>query len=417
MAPTFALRDNQKPILARFKAEIAKGITGWLLNMPTGAGKTVCACAMLSLLGRTTLIIVPRESLMSQWCERIMAFTDIKEEEIGIAQQSMCLYEGKKVVLGMIHSLAKDKYSQKFYDSFGLVIWDEVHVAGAQSFSTTLSLFAPKYRIGMSATLKRADGLEELYKQSIGESYLAIAQTTLLQPLVSLQPFKTANIDRTIFTVADNTFRRGKIISQLAEDPARNALIAKHLADVAKTGRRTVCFSERIQQLITLKDSLCQDHGLNPATIGLFTGQTKAQDRQRILKESQIILATYGVMAMGVDVPDLRAIVFGTPQANVAQAVGRILRLHDHTLEPLVVDIVDVSYLDCHYWAESRKRYYTNIAKASITVLPEVVAKSQNTAKAHDDPSKEGASQKANVQKRKGHGSKIQKNKNIKKVK
>ncbi|MBQ7608807.1 MAG: DEAD/DEAH box helicase [Desulfovibrionaceae bacterium] len=369
MAGDFSLRDNQKPVLERFEREIATGITGWLLNMPTGAGKTVCACKMLQLLGRTTLIIVPRESLMQQWVQRIQQFTDIREEEIGTAQQNICDYEGKKVVLGMIHSLSKDKYPQAFKDYFGLVIWDEVHVAAAASFSQTLSIFAPRYRIGMSATLKRSDGLEEIYRYAIGESLLSISAKTLITPKVCMQAYKAKTIDRSVNAIQSANYRRARLISHLAKDKVRNALVAKHIAQAARNGRRTVCFSERIQQLTTLRDLLLAQEGVNENEVGLFTGETNAADRERILAKSPIILATYGVMAMGVDVPDLRAIVFGTPKADVTQAVGRILRINDQARQPLVIDIVDTVYLDCQHWAKSRERYYTKIAQASIERL------------------------------------------------
>jgi len=354
MASDFSLRDNQKPVLNRFAEEYAAGKTGWLLNMPTGSGKTVCACKMLSVLGRTTLIIVPRESLMDQWRDRIKQFTTLQDEDIGTAQQNICDYEGKKVVLGMIHSLSKDKYPQEFAKYFGVVIWDEVHVAAAQSFSHTLSIFAPRYRIGMSATLSRRDGLGDIYRYAIGESLLQICPQTLLHPHVTIVPYKDPKCDPALNCIQNNNYRRSKLISHLAADTLRSERIAEYIVTCAQSGRRTVCFSERIQQLQTLQEILEQKHNVSPDTIGLFTGSTKQADRQRILEHSTIILATYGVMSMGVDVPDLRAIVFGTPQANVAQAVGRILRLHASALQTVVYDILDNAYLDCHYWSKSR---------------------------------------------------------------
>ncbi|MCR5814304.1 MAG: DEAD/DEAH box helicase [Desulfovibrio sp.] len=369
MSEGFSLRDNQRPLVEEFLKLLQEGKTGWLINMPTGSGKTVCALRMLKAIGRTTLIIVPRDNLIQQWSQRIQQFTNIQASEIGLAQQDTCDYQGKKVVIGMIHSLAKDKYPQAFCKAFGLVIWDEVHVAAAQSFSQTLSIFAPKYRIGMSATLHRRDGLQDIYKLSIGQNVLAISAHTLLQPNVYILKYKAAKTNYKINFIKNANFRRAKLLSLLAEDAQRNALLASHIAKIAQSGRRTVVFSERIQQLKDLQALLTQKQAVNAEDIGLFTGETKEAERRKILAQSPIILATYGVMALGVDVPDLRAVVFATPQANVAQAVGRILRVNEESLDPVVLDVVDTSYQDCHFWAASRKKYYQKTAQAQLFEL------------------------------------------------
>ena len=369
MAEGFTLRDNQKPLVEQFQKLLAAGTTGWLINMPTGSGKTVCALRMLQAIGRTTLIIVPRDNLMQQWAERIQQFTNIQASEIGQAQQDICEYQGKKVVIGMIHSLAKNKYPKEFCQAFGLVIWDEVHVAAAQSFSQTLSIFAPQYRIGMSATLNRRDGLQDIYKLSIGEKVLAISAHTLLQPNVYILKYKAAKTNYKLNFIQNANFRRAKLLSTLAEDKKRNELLASHIAKIAQSGRRTVVFSERIQQLKTLHGLLCEKLGISADDVGIFTGETKEAERRSILAQSPIILATYGVMALGVDVPDLRAVIFATPQANVAQAVGRILRVNEESLDPVVLDLVDVSYQDCNFWAASRKKYYQNTAQAQLFEL------------------------------------------------
>lgn len=69
--------------------------------------------------------------------------------------------------------------------------------------------------------------------------------------------------------------------------------------------------------------------------------------------------------------PDLRAVVFGTPASDVAQAVGRILRLCEGAKEPVVVDLVDTKYEDCCRWASYRQQYYINTAQAEICDLTE----------------------------------------------
>ncbi|MBQ9407184.1 MAG: DEAD/DEAH box helicase family protein, partial [Desulfovibrio sp.] len=340
---------------------------GWLLNLGTGGGKTILACRMLQELGRTALVLVPRQHLVKQWMERILEFTTLQQADIGIAQQNLCEYKGKKIVVGMVHSLSKDKYTEDFKNHFGVVVFDECHVTGAQTFSETLGMFPAKYRIGLSATMERKDNLQDAYKLSIGQVLLAPEKiTTLVQPKVFLRAYKAAKRHPYLSNMKDAKARRGKLISELSSDLARNALIGVYAKKFADSGRRVVVFSDRVEQLKLLRDILTKRHGMSLAAIGLFTGSTKAGDRKVILEHSQIILATYGVMAMGIDVPDLRAVIFATPLSDVAQSVGRILRLCEGTKDPVVLDIVDTAYADCTRWAYMRQKYYNDTAKAKL---------------------------------------------------
>ena len=233
--------------------------------------------------------------------------------------------------------------------------------------SKVLEIFPAKYKIGMTATMDRRDGLSDVYKWSIGEVFLSPQNnTTLIQPKVFLREFATKCRHPYASTMKDAKKRRGVIISALSTDLARNALIAIYAKKFADSQRRVVIFSDRLEQLKLLKNLLVKRHEMSAASLGLFTGSTKEKDRQIILDSSQIILATYGVMAMGVDVPDLRAVIFGTPLSDVAQSVGRILRLCKGTKDPVVLDIIDTAYPDCIRWSATRQKYYERDAKAHI---------------------------------------------------
>lgn len=370
MADDFELRENQVGMFENFCTHVQNGKTGFLLHAPTGFGKTASCLRMIAELGLTALVIVPRDFLVEQWIQRMLALTKLTREDIGIAQQGVCDFKGKKVVVGMIHSLAKDKYPAEFKKYFGVVVWDEVHVVGAETFSRTAGMFPARYRIGMSATPDRKDGLEDVFKLTIGQTFLSPTSPdgarTLVSPKVFLRSYTSAKKHQYLSKMRDATSRRGVLISELSNDLARNALIAVYVKKFAESDRRVLVFSDRIEQLKLLKDILVKRHGMRAADIGLFTGSTKEGDRRIILQSSQIVLATYGVMSMGVDVPDLRALVFATPLSEAAQSVGRILRLCENAKEPVVLDIIDTLYEDCVRWARSRQKYYQDVAKARL---------------------------------------------------
>ena len=52
--------------------------------------------------------------------------------------------EGKDVVIGMLQSIAKEKYDIDIFREFGLVIFDEAHHAPSKFFSQALPLISCK---------------------------------------------------------------------------------------------------------------------------------------------------------------------------------------------------------------------------------------------------------------------------------
>ena len=67
------LRDYQLPIVDAYM-KVAEEKGGGLLELHTGAGKTVCGLRIISKIKRKTLIIVHKEFLLRQWVERIEQF-------------------------------------------------------------------------------------------------------------------------------------------------------------------------------------------------------------------------------------------------------------------------------------------------------------------------------------------------------
>lgn len=355
---TFSLRDRQVPVIDNFVRLSALGRTGFLLHAGTGTGKTIMALKMLSILKKPALVIVPREYIIEQWRERILEHTTLTVDDIGIAQQNRCVFEGKKIVLGMIHSLVKDKYPEEFKRYFSVVLYDECHILGAQSFSKTTGMFPARVKIGLSATPVRADGLEQVFQLSIGQEELKMLGGTDVLPKVILRDYLTDQQPGKLRHISDKLSRRGVIISALAGDFKRNVLLAFYVKKLVDTGRRTLLLSDRKDQIKVIHDLLASRYGMVPRDIGIFVQETSAAERERVLSKCPVILATYGMMAMAVDVPDLSGLIFATPLSEVTQPLGRVLRLHDDKLEPVVVDLVDLTFKETRRWAVKRRKLY-----------------------------------------------------------
>ncbi len=95
-------------------------------------------------------------------------------------------------------------------------------------------------------------------------------------------------------------------------------------------------------------------------------GKTKIQDREYWRKELEnrkdvVLIATYPILQMGINIPSLKYIIFGAPfksKIRILQSVGRSLRLHaDKSHGAHVFDIIDV-VKHLKDYGEKRYRYY-----------------------------------------------------------
>lgn len=353
----YTLRPQQIPLAEKFLNLYHTGGTGFLLAMPTGTGKTIMAAYFLAELEQRTLIVVPREYIAQQWRKRLLESTDLSSSDIGIAQQDRCEWEGKKIVIGMLQSLWKDKYPTEFRHAFGCLLVDEVHTIGSDKFSAIAGLYPAKYRIGLSATMKRQDGTERVYQYHIGEHLIA-GGSEEMEPVIYRRAFMTSTVRGHIFKVRDKISRRGMILSALADDYARNTLLATLTHTLVKSGRQVLVLGERIAQLEDLKTLLVRKHGYTNDEVGIFIQKTPQHMREHILNTSLVVLATTQIMGMAVDAPALSALVFATPLSHIVQSVGRILRSKAGKVQPVVIDLVDIAYNDCIQWSDNRDKYY-----------------------------------------------------------
>lgn len=349
--------EYQEPVILDFVDRIGNGATDLILSADTGSGKTVMLLKMWSILKVPALVIVPKSDLMNQWVDRIKQFTGLEDGDIGIARQKVCEYEDKKITVGMIHSLCKNKYPVAFKEHYGLVIFDELHKLGAFTFSQVGGMFPAKYRIGATATLRRADGMAKVFYSHLGR--------TVIRPLKGDQPIPKIVVVRYARSSGKiphwaNTRvkRRGVMFSGLAKNADRVDYLAKLTKEVADTGRQTLVLGERIVLLENIQRFLTQKYGVNPEDIGIYIGKTSATRRDWIAENCKIILATTSMLALGTDIPTLRGLIFATPLADVEQAIGRICRLCSDTKSPVVIDFVDTSYHEAYGWFQGRLKFY-----------------------------------------------------------
>ena len=297
---------------------------------------TVLSLYIASLLKKKTLVIVHKEFLLNQWKQRASEFTDAK---IGFIQRDKIDIDNKQIVIGMLQSIAKDKYSSDIFKDFGLVIFDEAHHAPSKYFSRALPIISCKKTLALSATPNRTDKLEKILYWYFGD-ILYKAPTELLNSVL-VKIYKFNSTDKTFKEYKQNyghDINRPKTITKLIELLPRNKLIINLIKELLlEEGRKLIVLSDRLEHLKIIKDSI---DNLNVTSTSYYVGGSK----QKVLDEAekaQVIFATYSMASEGLDIPTLNTLLMITPRKEIEQAIGRITRKKDHLVQPLVIDIVD----------------------------------------------------------------------------
>ena len=350
------LREQQKPLFNKFQKLRSEGKTGIVLDARTGFGKTVLLLKFLSEIQRTTLVIVPTTSLLTQWREMIKMHTSLGDEDIGHVQADRVDYKNKPISIAVIHSACKNKYGSAFRNYFGVIAIDECHRTGAEHFSKVVSIFPAKYRIAASATLKRPDSMDIVFRNHVGEATISLGsqREEEVRPRVLVVRYQGASRGLPHWFKGLKVIqKRGVIISALANDANRAKELVSYTLQLAMSGRRVLVLADRINLLKQMQASIHSDHNT-----GLYISSTPAAEKERILKDCNIIMATYGIFALGMDIPDLAGLVFATPMARVAQPVGRILRVCKNKKRPVILDMVDTDIRECVGWYHNRAKEY-----------------------------------------------------------
>lgn len=312
----------------------------FLLGDFTVTHNTVMAIYLICELRVKSLVVVHKDFLLEQWKERIQQFAP--DARLGLIKAKTVDVHDKDIVLASLQSLSMKDYEKSIFDGFGFAIVDECHHTSAEVFSKALKKICFKYTLGLSATIKRKDGLSKVFKWYLGDViYSNVKKKTkdhvnvltkyyyVPDPLYSKEEFmmgKKLNIS--------------KMINNICSYPPRVRLISQCIMDVLtkEPGRKIIVLSDRRSHLETIGADLARyDLDCGYYLGGMRQGDLKASE------EKQILLGTFCMVSEGFDCKSLDTLVIASPKSDVIQSVGRILReeacKRRHT--PLVVDIID----------------------------------------------------------------------------
>jgi len=358
------LRDYQYDVVNKFLENPQS-----LQEVATGAGKTITTATLSHLCepyGRT-MVIVPNKSLVVQ--------TEEDYRNLGL---DVGVYFGDRKELGKTHTICtwqslnvldKKSYDEEaltlaeFAEGVNAIIIDEVHQAKAEVLTKLLTQNFKNCAIrwGLTGTVPKEAWEFQGILASIGPVINQVSAHDLQEKgvLANLQINILQTNDIEVFRSFQDEY------TFLVTDEKRLTWISNKVKEVSLTGN-TLVLINRIDTGNKLID-------LIPEAV-FVSGGMKLDDRKEEYDEiktsdNKIIVATYGVAAVGINIPRIFNLVLlepGKSFVRVIQSIGRGIRKAE---DKDFVQIWDITG-GCKYAKRhltERKKYYKE-AKYPFTI-------------------------------------------------
>jgi superfamily II DNA or RNA helicase len=268
---------------------------------------------------------------------------------------TICTWQSLNNLLKNTKNGVGDCTIQEFLEDVVCVIVDEVHMAKADALKTLLTgvMAHIPIRWGLTGTVPKELFESQSLLVSLGPVISKLAASELQDRGVLAQCH--VNVVQLVDTVEHKTYQAE--LKYLLEESGRLDAIAQLVLQVNETGNTLV-----------LVDRVAAGHEL-VARLGdravFVSGATKARDRQDEYDEvatstDKIIVATYGVAAVGINIPRIFNLVMiepGKSFTRVIQSIGRGIRKAEDKDHVQIWDITSTCRFSKRHLAK-RKVFY-----------------------------------------------------------
>ena len=358
------------------------------IQLPTGKGKTVLGLALASILKAKTLIVVHKVDLVNGWLKDIKKCFDDKVGVGIIRAQSRKV--GEHFTIATIQTL--NRLSQKelnaLYDTFGFVILDECHHVPSTTFSL-VNNFKSRFRLGLSATPERNDGLTHIIQLYFGDFCYCYSKEQTGKQDKDILPFEVykrnlpvyyepiciqkrngyalTELDRKECFNQDYVLKTGErrirsvgynerpnvsylsIDSAVLKNKEVSTFIINDIMNSYDKGHSCLVLFKQIDVLLEYF-RLLLDRGVSESDVGLYYGGNSKSDEVVEKAESKrkfITLATYSKASEGTNVQQWEVAFLVSSLNNgkdVEQSIGRIRRKKENGRKLSVTEVYDYRY-------------------------------------------------------------------------
>lgn len=350
----------------------ALGRKNGIIVMPCGSGKTQSGLDIVASVGGRALWLTHTQDLLNQSKKRAEAVLgDVGAGTITAGKVDI----GEGITFATVQTLCKVDLSA-YRDTWDVIIVDECqHCAGSPTrvsqFYKVMSNLSARYKIGLTATPKRADGLEQSMFALLGGIIHEVSREEVAH---NTCPIKVTQIptywhpDDTVLNY-DGTIDYMKVIENMTQDNARFEQIAGYVGGLKGSAIVLANRVEYLQRMAALNGDTKRVICLS----GMRQTKKAKEERRQALEmlndgNLDVIFATYQLAKEGLDVPNLRYVVLATPEKDettVIQSVGRVGRKANGKQYGEVLDFVD-NFGMYQGWAKKRRGYYKKIGAKII---------------------------------------------------
>ena len=339
-------------VLDVLNTPVERGGQMGLISLPCGGGKTVLFIYILvRLIRKRCVIVVHTNQLADQWEERFRFFCP--EIRIGRVQGQTKKVKDCDVVICMLQTLSmKDDLESCLFDDFSVMAIDECHLVCTETFSKLLTRWGTQILFGLSATPSRKDKLENVLFAHLGG--IVYSGTREKVPVRVVIEYPDVSECKELMNPRTKKPDHVAMITALVEDEKRTHLIARKA--IENMSSKVLILSERRGHLERIGYHICEINPSYENEIGMYRGKMKPEE----LKESEqksIILGTYSIASVGLDIKGLNTLILATPRSDVVQASGRIQRDLSPLFGKKIVDFYDKFSVFTGQYAK-RLQYY-----------------------------------------------------------
>ena len=347
--------DMQKQFTLNIEEIIRSGEKRAMLISATGTGKTYASAFAIRKLfadnlfqGKKALFLSHREQINRQalksykrvFGENIpMALLSGTENDVSKARQASFLFS-------TMNMMAKEEIREQFEPKeFSVIVLDECHRSGAESYQKIINYFRPGLLLGMSASPERTDNFDvfELFDHNIA------CEVRLQQALENdmLCPFHYFGITDLEIEGEDNTDL--KRFRHLTSD-RRVKFILDRAEYYGYSGDRVkgLIFCSRKEEAKELSDKFNQTGRYRTVMLSGDNSQSEREDAiERLVSDDRKdyldYIFTVDIFNEGVDVPEINQVILLRPTESpiiFVQQLGRGLRKAEGKEFVIILDFI-----------------------------------------------------------------------------
>jgi superfamily II DNA or RNA helicase len=315
----------------------AEALASWLpkqqgiVRAPTGSGKSIFGFMAARAVNLPTLVLVDTTALLKQWVKSAGKELGLSPDEVGVIQGPA--ERIRPLTIGMAQTVTRK--ARSLANVFGLLIFDEVHVAGAASFMGAADPMRAKYRLGISADERRKDKRDFLIYDVFGEVVHEVKRDALeesghvLDVRVVAVPTEF-RADWYGMGEGDDGEERevdfNRLLDEMVPDRARNEVVLGIVRGQLARGEQVLVMSRRVEHCQLLNQMLAAEG----VRAGFMLGGAEARrEFERTIAglesgELRVGIGTLQAIGKGLDLPRVGRVVVATPIAGNKQFFGQV---------------------------------------------------------------------------------------------